>query len=188
MNKNHRLSTVTSLQVGVDYQVHITIYAYYRGTDAQGYSIPCAKMHMQIHFKIELRARQIRNLIFPSTKFGPHAFCHQLFFLDFIRTSCYVKHITGNFCHLHSSSIMRAITGDLGRMQEEWGLSLGFATEVSTLAFLQYTVAESLSIPFMVEQRFCTAAHIKSAGKTNKKTWLLQRLLSFLQETDRWLY
>lgn len=102
-----------------------------------------------------------------------------------IRASCYVKHITGNFYCLHSSSIMQAITGDSGRKQEEWGLSLGFATKVSTLAFLQHTVAESLSIPFMVEQRFCTAAHIKSEGKTNKKTWLLQCLLSFLQEADR---
>ena len=83
---------------------------------------------------------------------------------------------------------MQAITGYFGRMQEEWGLSLGFTIEVSTLAFLQYSVAESFSIPFMVEQRFCTAAHIKSAGKNNKKRWLLQCLLSFLQDTDRWLY
>ena len=110
------------------------------------------------------------------------------FFSRLISASCYVKHISGNFYRLHSSSIMQAITGDSGRMQEERGLSLGFATEVSTIAFLQHTVAESLSIPFMVEQRFCTAAHIKSAGKTNKKIWLLQCLLSFLQETDRWLY
>lgn len=135
MNKNHRLSTVTSLQVGVDYQVHITIYAYYRGTDAQGYSIPCAKMHMQIHFKIELRSKTDKKSYFSIYKVWSPCFLPSIFFLHFIRTSC----------HLHSSSIMRAITGDLGRMQEEWGLSLGFATEVSTLAFLQYTVAESPS-------------------------------------------
>lgn len=92
----------------------------------------------------------------------------RFFFSRFIRTSCYVKHITGN--RLHSSSIMQAITGDLGGMQDEWGLSLGFASEVSTLAFLQHTVAESLSIPFIVEQRFCTAAHIESAGEQKKTT------------------
>lgn len=77
---------------------------------------------------------------------------------------------------------MRAITGDLGRMQDEWGLSLGFASEVSALASLQHTVAESLSIPFMVEQRFCTVALMeeKNKKKHNKKeTWLLQCLLSF---------
>ena len=62
---------------------------------------------------------------------------------------------------------MRAITGDLGRMQDEWGLSLGFASEVSALASLQHTVAESLSIPFMVEQRFCTVALME---EKNKKT------------------
>lgn len=136
----------------------------------------------------DAKSKTDKTSYFPIYKVCTQFFQPSDFFACFIRTSCYVKHITGNFYRLHSSSIMQAITGDLGRMQDEWGLSLGFATEVSTLAFLQHTVAESLSIPFMVERRFCTAAHIKSAGKNNKKTWLLQCLLSFLQETDRWLY
>lgn len=48
-------------------------------------------------------------------------------------------------------------------------------------AFLQHTVAESLSIPFMVEQRFCSAAHMEEKKKKTqqKETWLLQCLLSF---------
>lgn len=50
------------------------------------------------------------------------------------------------------------------------GLSSGFATQVSTLAISQHTVAESHSIPFMVEQRFCTAAHIKSGGEKKEPT------------------
>lgn len=114
--------------------------------------------------------------------------CQRGYIFFFIRVSHYVMHITRNCCSLHGSSIIQAISGDLGRMQDGWVLSLGFATEVSALAFSQHTVAESLSIPLMVEQRFCSAAHIKSAGKTNKKARLLQRLLSFLQETDQWLY
>lgn len=86
---------------------------------------------------------------------------------------------------------MRAITGDLGRMQDEWGLSLGFASEVSALASLQHTVAESLSIPFMVEQRFCTVALMEEKNKKNttkKRRGSSSAFCLFLQETDRWLY
>lgn len=80
-----------------------------------------------------------KTFYFSSQKFPLNAFGRPIFFFSlsgFIRTSCYVKHITGNSYRLHSSGIMRAITGDLGRMQDEWGLSLGFASEVSTLCFL----------------------------------------------------
>lgn len=134
------------------------------------------------------KSKTDKTSYFTIYKVSSTCFLPSDFFRCPIRASCYVKHISGNFYRLLSSGIMQAITGDPQRMQE-WGLSLGFATEVSTLAFLQHTVAESLSIPFMVEQRFCTAVHIKSAGKTNKKIWLLHCLLSFLQETgNRWLY
>lgn len=36
-------------------------------------------------------------------------------------------------------------------------------------AFLQHTVAESLSIPFMVEQRFCSAAHMEEKKKKTQQ-------------------
>lgn len=98
-------------------------------------------------------------------------FFSPLFFLLYLCMLLWGAHQVKLYsCQLH---IMQAIRGDLGRMQEEW---------------VGHTVAESLSIPFMVEQRFCIAAHIKPAGKSNKKTRLLWCLLSFLQETDRWLY
>lgn len=67
-------------------------------------------------------------------------------------------------------------------------LFLGFATKASTPCLLTAQWSECLAIPHMVGQRLCAAAHIESAGRNNKKTRLLQRLLSFLWETDQWLY
>lgn len=90
------------------------------------------------------RVRKIR-LIFPSRKFVPNAFSHQIFFAHFIRTSCYVKHITGNFYRLHSSGIMLAITGDLGGMQDEWGSVLGICnwSTDSCFFFLHNTLLQN---------------------------------------------
>lgn len=93
----------------------------------------------QIRWQI---ARVIRHLIF-TVHTGFNTFSRQIFSRP-SGTSCYVNHITGRFYGLHSSGIMKAIADDLRRIQE-WGLSLGFATEVSTLAFLQASVAESLN-------------------------------------------
>lgn len=43
-------------------------------------------------------------------------------------------------------------------------------------------VLQNPSIHFMLEHRFCTTAHIKSAGKTNKKTRLLSAFCLFCRK------
>lgn len=138
-----------------------------------------------------------KTFYFSSQKFPLNAFGRPFFFFFSLRLYqnillCKAHH--RKFLSSAQPGIMRAIKGDLGRMQDEWGLSLGFASEVSTLCFLTTHCCRIPLNPLHGGTKILQCSSHGRKKEKKKKTQQKKRRGSssafclFLQETDRWLY
>lgn len=150
-------------------------------------------MHMQIFFKTLQsrlrrlqRARQIRHLL--STKFVLNAFSCQIFFF-----SCYQNIL---LCKAHHRKFISPAQLQHNASHHGWlGENAGWVGSVFRICnwsispgFLITHCGRIPLYPLYGGTKILHCSIHKVNGKNQQKTWLHQCLLSFLQETDWWLY